>query len=625
MPDRWQTYPLEFTGGLISNLSPLQHGITAPGSARTLINFEPSTDGGYRRIEGFEKFNSNTVTGIGNILGVVFYRDRAIVARDQSGGSNAPKLFAGGITGSFVDLSTSLTLGLNSSRVRFVRYNFTGSDKLYIVDGIGYPLILNGVTASDLSQLSSPSDIQGASHVAQFKDHIFLAKGTNLIFSAPFSDTDFTSASGGGIINVGDTVTAIIPFREQLIIFSESSINRLVGSSQGEFKMQPIASDIGCLAGETVQEISGDIIFLGPDGLRTLAGTEKNQDFDLGAISKPIQKEMVSLTSSNTSFSSVVIREKSQYRLFGFNSSTTTALSKGIIGTQLQTAQGIGINWAETTGIRAYVSDSVYVGKTEVILFANDDGYIYKMESGNSFDGTDITASFSTPFFPISDPRIRKTIYRASIYTDPQGSVTLDFNLKYDLSAEGVIEPETITLSNASASGGVFVFGNSSSVLAHGAEINNNGGYSAGVTSMAVDNLSTSDIVSGDTFQILVGDSSSANFKKTYTLSSTPSISNNATTLSFSPALAADVVDNTTDNSTNPPSNVMYKDASIVFLTVNLEDATSTFSGESLKSIFDTQTLGSGFTVSLQFESSGTTPPFAMDAAVIEYGQYGRR
>ena len=31
MPDRWQTYPIEFRGGLISNLSPLQHGSAAPG------------------------------------------------------------------------------------------------------------------------------------------------------------------------------------------------------------------------------------------------------------------------------------------------------------------------------------------------------------------------------------------------------------------------------------------------------------------------------------------------------------------------------------------------------------------------------------------------------------------
>ena len=516
MPDRWQTYPLEFSGGLISNLSPLQHGSTAPGSARILTNFEPSTDGGYRRIEGFEKFNSNTVTGQNNILGVVFYKDRAIVARDQSAGD--PKLFAGSTSGAYVDLSTSLTLGTNSSRVRFARYNFDGTDKLYIVDGIGYPLILAGVAASDLSQLSSPSDIQGATHVTEFKDHIFLAKGENLVFSAPFSDTDFTAASGGGIINVGSDITAIIPFREQLIVFSESKINRVIGNSISDFKMQPIADDIGCISGDTVQEIAGDVIFLGPDGLRTLAGTEKNQDFNLGSITKSVQKQIISLTTNSTSFASVVIREKSQYRIFGFNTNVTESASKGIIGTQLQTAQGMTINWAETSGIKAFVADSVYVGKVETILFANDDGYVYKMESGNSFDGDNINASFATPYFPITDPRLRKTIYRATVYTEPQGSVALDFNLRYDLSGEGVIEPETITLSNTSASGSVFTFGS---------------------------------------------------------------------------------------------SNAFY--------------GTAKYSGESLQSIFDTQTLGSGFTVSLQFETSGTTPPFAMDAAVIEYGQYGRR
>lgn len=521
MPDRWQTYPVEFAGGLISNLSPLQHGSAMPGSARNLINFEPSTEGGYRRIEGFNKFNTNIVTGQNNILGVTFYKDRAIAARDQTSGD--PKLFAAASgTGAWVDLSTSITLGNNASRVRFAKYNFDGTDKMMITDGIGYPLILAGITASDLSQLSSSNgstDIEGATHVVEFKEHMFLAKGSNLIFSAPFEDDDFTAAKGAGIINVGSTITALIPFREQLIIFSEFRINRLVGDSVADFKLQPIADDIGCVAEDTAQEIAGDVIFLGPDGLRTLAGTEKNQDFDLAAISKPIQKEMVSLTTQNTTFSSVTIREKSQYRIFGFDANTTEASSKGIIGTQLQGAQGQQINWAETTGIKSFVADSTYTGREEVVLFGNNDGYVYQMESGNSFDGDDITASFSTPYFPITDPRTRKTIYRATIYTDPQGSVDLDFNVKYDLSEAGVIEPETITLSNTSVgSGGTFIFG-----------------------------------------------------------------------------------------------------------SPDAKYGTARYSGESLQSIFDTQTQGSGFTVSLQFESSGTSPPFSMDSAVIEFGQYGRR
>lgn len=520
MPDRWQTYPVEFKGGLISNLSPLQHGAAMPGSARVLNNFEPSIEGGYRRIEGYEKYNTNEVTGENVLLGVEFYRGAAIVARAQTSGN--PKLFVvSSGSAAHVDLSTSIRLGANVSRVRFASYNFNGTEKLFIVDGVGYPLVLENLLASGLSQLSSSNgstDLEGASHVTVFKDHIFAANGRNIIFSAPFEDDDFTTANGAGIIDVGSTVTGLVVFREQLIIFSESKINRLVGNSVADFQVQPIATDIGCIAGETIQEISGDVVFLAPDGLRTIAGTERNQDFSLATISKPIQKELVSLTSVNSALPSVVIREKSQYRMFGYTAAATASSSKGIIGTQLQEQQGQQINWAETTGIKAYATTSKYVGKIETILFVNDDGYVYQMESGNNFDGSDIIASFSTPYFPITDPRTRKTIYRATIYSDPQGSVDLDFNLKYDLSAPDVIEPATITFENASSS----------------------------------------------------------------------------------------------------PTTSIYGSVDALF-------GTSRYSGETLQSIFNSQTQGSGFTVSLQFESRGTNPPFSLDTTVLEYGQYGRR
>ena len=63
--DKWQTYPVEFRGGLITNLSPLQQGINAPGSARILRNYEPSIEGGYRRIEGYDKYDSNIIPPYG--------------------------------------------------------------------------------------------------------------------------------------------------------------------------------------------------------------------------------------------------------------------------------------------------------------------------------------------------------------------------------------------------------------------------------------------------------------------------------------------------------------------------------------------------------------------------------
>jgi hypothetical protein len=45
MPDRWTTNAFELKGGLITNLSPLQHGIGAPGSARILTQLRTGTIG----------------------------------------------------------------------------------------------------------------------------------------------------------------------------------------------------------------------------------------------------------------------------------------------------------------------------------------------------------------------------------------------------------------------------------------------------------------------------------------------------------------------------------------------------------------------------------------------------
>ena len=51
----------------------------------------------------------------------------------------------------------------------------------------------------------------------------------------------------------------------------------------------PVAENVGCLSGYSIQEIGGDLIFLAPDGLRTVAGTARIGDVELGTVSKAIQ------------------------------------------------------------------------------------------------------------------------------------------------------------------------------------------------------------------------------------------------------------------------------------------------------------------------------------------------
>ena len=61
MATQWQTFPIEFKGGLISNMSPLQQGLNAIGSASVLQNMEPDRQGGYTKIKGYTKFSNSEI------------------------------------------------------------------------------------------------------------------------------------------------------------------------------------------------------------------------------------------------------------------------------------------------------------------------------------------------------------------------------------------------------------------------------------------------------------------------------------------------------------------------------------------------------------------------------------
>ena len=463
MADAWRTFPIEFNGGLITNLSPLQQGINAPGSATVLRNFEPSIEGGYRRIKGYSKFDSDALSGSGIVRGVARYAGYTIAAR----GTHLYRSIGSGWT-QITDNSTFSSSGTTlsgSDRVRFAKYNFDGNENLFVVDGNAKPYIFDS-TASTFTQLTSlSSDFTGCEFVAEYKNHIFTANGENLFFSAPYEDDDFSTANGGGVINVGAVINDLVVFREQLIIFTETSIKRLVGNSVVDFVLQPITEDLGAVRPDTVQEVGGDVVFLGPDGIRTLAATDRIGDFNLSVLSKNIQNEVTGFTNAASHFTSVTIRGKSQYRIFGYTDGIQDSSAQGVVATQIGNQQ---FAWAETRGINARVSFSEYEDDEEVILFANDNGYVYQLESGNSFDGSDISATYYGPFLPLDDPQIRKTFYKATMYTDPTGAVSMSLRLVLDLNRKntGIIQPSAITLANDTSA--IFTFGGSDPVPLYG-------------------------------------------------------------------------------------------------------------------------------------------------------------
>jgi len=287
---------------------------------------------------------------------------------------------------------------------------------------------------------------------------LFFAKGSGITFTAVYTDSDFSAANGAGTLNVGDDITGLSVFREQLFIFTENSIFRISGSTIADFRLDPVTRDIGCLDGDTIQEIGTDVMFLGPDGLRLLGATDRVGDFNFNNVSKVIQSEFSNFITTSTNYSSIVLRGKSQYRIFGYSASYTTENAKGVIVTQLAQEGGGGVACSETRGINAYVADSHLYAGAELIVFANSSGYVYELEQGNSFDGDNIYAVFATPNLPITDPRVRKTFYKMFLYTDPAGAVSFDAFLKLDFDQVDSIQPLGIDINNVTSGAGAISF-----------------------------------------------------------------------------------------------------------------------------------------------------------------------
>ena len=53
--------------------------------------------------------------------------------------------------------------------------------------------------------------------------------------------------------------------------------------------LESVTSNLGCLSTDSVIELGGDLLFLAPDGIRPIGGTNKIGDVNLETLSKNIQ------------------------------------------------------------------------------------------------------------------------------------------------------------------------------------------------------------------------------------------------------------------------------------------------------------------------------------------------
>ena len=460
---RSQPFTVACEGGLVTASNQVDL-LRRPGVATELENFEVAIEGGYRRISGFTKFGEGSATqptgGATTILGVFAYADGVIVtagtniyfSNDGATWLQINKLSAGGGDNYSTFTGKSATARTGQGQCQFVLFEGATFDygEVIIADGANKPWAfrMEGTgalnTRTFFTEEITVDGTNGVKYIT-IHDHHLIAAGVennlSTVYYSVYNDPNNFTGSGAGSVTISDQVQGIKGFRTDLIVFAENSIHKLINiNDSANIRIDPITESIGCLSGYSIQEIGGDLIFLAPDGLRTVAGTARIGDVELGTVSKAIQPIMreVAENINNFRITSIVLREKSQYRLFYSNVNAVAAGQKGIIGT----LRPNGFEWSETKGLEVTEIGSGFdTNGIEKYYHGNNSGYVFIHDSGDDFDGSAILARYATPDYDYGDLGTLKTLHYLKVSIAAEGLVTPEVQVKFDYNSGDVPQP----------------------------------------------------------------------------------------------------------------------------------------------------------------------------------------
>lgn len=430
-----QTFVVNSKGGL-DLATPPSVISNKPGWALRLSNYEALTEGGYRRIEGYSAI-APLPPGITDIRGVHIFNDRPVVVR----GSDIYHLQVDTVTWQAVSTAMSGT-----ARCELVTLIPADLEVLFVTDAqTGAPRVIKETSPGVYTdtECTPALDLEGAQFVTVYQDHVVVAgmngKPGEAAVSTRFDPTTF-NGTGSWRFQVQDEITGLTVFRDLLYVFCRESIYRVRNlDNAAQAVVEPVTTKVGCVDGNSIQEVAGDILFLANDGLRYLGATERIGDVSIDLQTEFIDTLMDGISRFQGNISSCVIPEKRQYRMFYYD---VSGVRRGLIGT-VQDDRSFA--WTTTTDMEV---DHIYAGTVDerAVVYHCSASQVFNHQSGLTFNGTKFTSIYTGPFVNLSDSQVRKRCHSLTIYLEAEEQAALDLVVRYDYSSPNVVQPEPFEL-----------------------------------------------------------------------------------------------------------------------------------------------------------------------------------
>jgi len=322
-------------------------------------------------------------------------------------------------------------------RFEFTSHNFKGSDdgyRVYGCDGVNPAFEVDQTGL--LAPLYSKDEADNPLFLQVHRDRLFLGfKNGQVQYTVAGEPWNFTVALGAGQIGLGAEVTGMLPQSGGVLALTTRRRTFILqGSSNADFQLTVAAETAGAYP-YTLQSIS-EAFALDDRGIIQLSRTAAFGGFESGSVTRKIQKLIDRLKHSATA--STVIRRFNQYWLFFEN-------GMGLACYPVNTANGMAFRVTQLhieRPVRCICNAEDEAG-AERIFFGSDDGFVYELERGTSFDGAEIEAFVRLPFNHFRSPRIRKRWRKFILELEPEGPVSLHITPDRDYSSPDVVSSAT--------------------------------------------------------------------------------------------------------------------------------------------------------------------------------------
>ena len=343
--------------------------------------------------------------------------------------------------------SSAITLSPSGS-YEFANSNFMnpgGSERMYGVDGVNRGFEFDGTV---FAPIATGMATDTPDHLIIHEQHLMFAFGSSHQISGINAAFTWTVLAGASEIITDGMITGYQTQPGQqgngaLLVSTRNRMYVLYGVSSADFNLVEYREEVGAYAG-TLQTLARTL-FLHDQGITDIAAVQAFGNFKHGTLSTKVQTLINSKRSLVTT--SCIVRDKNQYRLFF---SDKTAVYVTMAGTKV-----VGIMPVELEDEVLCMASMENSSGAEEIIFGSDDGFVYQLDKGTSFDGDSIVAALILHF--TNDAIRRDKTYHDTVTIEGRGNGYAEVEYSYVLDYG---DPDVFQASNATAELSFAVGGN---------------------------------------------------------------------------------------------------------------------------------------------------------------------